>query len=80
MSQSLFAEPRLVTSTDDCLFYHTLDVPGYGTIPGFWDIRGNESEYLGGVDFTGTRVLEIGPASGQLSFFMERAGAEVVSA
>ncbi|HEX6730743.1 MAG TPA: hypothetical protein VF074_12050 [Pyrinomonadaceae bacterium] len=80
MSQSLFAEPRLVTSIDDCLFYHTLDVPGYGTINGFWDIRGNESEYLGGVDFTGTRVLEIGPASGQLSFFMERAGAEVVSA
>lgn len=80
MAQSLFAEPRVVTSVDDCLFYHTLDVPGYGTIHGFWDIRGNESEYLGGVDFTGTRVLEIGPASGQLSFFMERAGAEVVSA
>lgn len=80
MLPTLFAEPRLVTSIEDCLFYHTLDVPDHGTIRGFWDIRGNESEYLGGVDFTGKRVLEIGPASGQLSFFMERAGAEVVSA
>jgi len=80
MSQSLYAEPRLVTRPDDCLFYHTVDVPGYGTIRGFWDIRGHESEYLGDVDFAGARVLEIGPASGQLSFFMERGGAEVVSA
>ncbi len=36
-------------------------------------------EYLGKVDFAGQRVLEIGPASGFLTFEMEKRGAEVVS-
>jgi hypothetical protein len=79
MSKSLFARARDVASLDDCLFYHTVDIPEHGTIPGFWDIRGNESEYLGDVTFAGKRVLEIGPASGHLSFFMEAQNAEVVS-
>src|SRR2546423_3739919 len=76
---SLFADPRLVNSLDDCLFYHTMDIPGYGRVPGFWDLRGRESQYLGEVAFENKRVLEIGPASGHLSFFMERQGAEIVS-
>ena len=78
-AEDLYAAPRLVTSLDECLFYHTMDVPGCGVVEGYWDIRGNESQYLGGAEFEGKRVLEIGPASGQLSFFMERAGADVVS-
>jgi SAM-dependent methyltransferase len=64
---------------DDCSFYHTLDLPGHGTVPGFWDIRGKESQYLGEVVFKDKRVLEIGPATGQLSFFMDAQEAEVVS-
>jgi len=79
MSKSLFASPRAVMNLEDCSFYHTVDIPGYGTIPGFWDIRGNESHYLGDVTFTGKRVLEIGPASGHLSFFIESQNAEVIS-
>lgn len=79
MPQSLFAEPRLVSNPDECLFYHTIDVPGRGTFKGFWDIRGREQEYLGNVSFAGRRVLEIGPASGHLTFFMEKQQAEVVS-
>lgn len=71
--------PRRVAGVDDCLFYHTMEVPGYGVIPGFWDLRGGEAEYLGGVPLAGRRVLEIGPASGHLSFFMEARGAEVIS-
>src|SRR5262249_24602710 len=35
--------------------------------------------YLGGVDFRGKRVLEIGTASGFLCFHMESRGAEVVA-
>src|SRR5262249_36621471 len=35
--------------------------------------------YLGGVSFAGKRVLDVGTASGCLSFHMEREGAEVVS-
>lgn len=35
--------------------------------------------YLGNVAFAGKRVLEIGPASGYLTYFMETDGAEVVA-
>lgn len=79
MPPSLFAEPRRVSNPDECLFYHTVDVPGRGTFKGFWDLRGREEKYLGNVSFAGRRVLEIGPASGHLSFFMEKQQAEVVS-
>ena len=79
MPQSLFAEPRIVSNPDDCLFYHTVDVPNRGTFEGFWDIRGREAEYLGNINLTNRRVLEIGPASGHLTFFMEKQQAEVVS-
>jgi SAM-dependent methyltransferase len=71
--------PREVGGLDDCLFYHTAEVPGYGLVEGFWDLRGGEDEYLGGVELAGRRVLEVGPASGHLTFHMERRGADVVS-
>ena len=48
-------------------------------LPGAWDLRGHEPAYLGGVDVAGKRVLELGPATGYLTFYMERMGAEVVS-
>ena len=48
-------------------------------LPGAWDLRGHESAYLGGVDVAGKRVLELGPATGYLTFYMERMGADVVS-
>ncbi len=64
---------------EDCDFYHTVDLPGGGTVHGQWDFRGRESAYLGGVDFGGKSVLEIGPASGCLGFWMERQGASVTA-
>lgn len=75
---SLYATPRHVTSLDDCWFYHTMDIPGHGVVQGGWDLRGAERTYLGNVDFRNKRVLEVGPASGFFSFYMERQGAEVV--
>lgn|GEM_PF-319943 len=78
-ASSSYARPRLVTDLNKCFFYHTMNVPGYGSIPGHWDLRGNEGLYLGNVQLAGKRVLEIGPASGHLSFFMESQGAEVVA-
>ena len=48
-------------------------------LPGVWDLRGHESAYLGGVELAGKRVLELGPATGYLTFYMERMGAEVVA-
>jgi SAM-dependent methyltransferase len=78
-SASVFAPPRLVTRTDDCEFYHTMDVPGYGTVRGQWDLRGRVDSYLGGVELRGKRVLELGTASGFLCIEMEKRGAEVVA-
>lgn len=77
-SESVFAPPRLVTRLDDCYFYHTADLPGYGTVAGPWDLRGCADGYLGGVDLRGKRVLELGTASGFLCREMEARGAEVV--
>ena len=74
-----YAEPRKIESLSDCYFYHTMDVPGHGTIAGEWDLRGREGEYLGHFDFAGKRVLDVGAASGILSFFIEKQGADVVS-
>ena len=79
MNKSVFEEPRRVSDLDSCLFYHSIDLPGHGFQKGFWDIRGKERQYLGNFNFDARRVLELGPASGHLSFFMEREGAEVVS-
>lgn len=63
---------------EDCRFYHTITSPD-GDIRGEWDLRGNVDAYLGNVAFDGKSVLEIGPASGFLSFHMERAGASVTA-
>jgi Methyltransferase domain len=63
---------------EECGFYHTMDIPGYGTTKGLWDLRNRTDEYLGQYSFSGKRVLEIGPASGFLTFEMEGRGASVV--
>lgn len=62
----------------DCHFYHTLDLGNGRVVPGGWDMRGNEHNYMGHLDYAGLRVLEFGCASGFLSFWMERQGADVV--
>ena len=46
---------------------------------GIYDLRNNVNEYLGNVDFKKKSVIELGPASGFLSFFMENQGAKVIS-
>jgi SAM-dependent methyltransferase len=79
MSSNLYAKPLDVKRLDECYFYHTMDIPGYGRVEGEWDLTKATSEYLGNVDFKGKRVLEVGPASGYLAFEMEKRGASVVS-
>ena len=44
-----------------------------------WDLRKTVDDYLGHFDFRGKRVLDVGTASGFLTFEMEKRGAEVVS-
>jgi SAM-dependent methyltransferase len=77
---NLYAAPRRVADAADCHFYHVMEIPGHGLTTGtMWDLRGDTAAYLGNVDLAGKRVLEIGPASGFLTFYMESQGAEVVS-
>lgn len=79
MAPGLFAEPREVTDAGQCLFYHTIDLPGHGCIQGEWDLRRGIDNYLGHVDFRGKTVLDVGAATGFLSFSMEKRGADVIS-
>ena len=76
---TVFAPPRKPASLSDCVFYHTMEIPGHGLIQADWDLRPNIDQYLGQVDFRGKRVLDVGTASGYLSFHMESRGADVVS-
>jgi SAM-dependent methyltransferase len=78
-SNSLFVNPRVITELSDCYFYHTMDLPGFGEVPGHWDLRGKFDDYVGGVDVTGKSVLDVGTATGFLSFEAEKRGARVVS-
>src|SRR5580704_2622550 len=79
MTDASFALPRDGVKFEDCDFYHTVEIPGRGVVHGQWDLRQHVDEYLGGYGFAGKRVLEIGPASGFLTFEMEKRGAEVVA-
>jgi hypothetical protein len=76
---SVYAPPRTVAGPEECYFYHTMDLPTIGVVEGEWDLRDNVAAYLGGVDLRGKRVLEMGAASGFLTFTMEQLGAEVVA-
>jgi hypothetical protein len=76
--QRSLAADRAGLTLEDCSFYHTAELRDGTVVPGPWDLRGREAEYLGGVDLAGARVLEIGPASGSVTFWMEDQGADVV--
>jgi hypothetical protein len=70
---------RRVSDKNTCDFYHVVDLPEGTTTDGFWDLREKADEYLGDIELSGKRVIEIGPASGFLSFHMERQGARVAA-
>ena len=75
---SIMATPRYVDSLDDCLFYHTMELPGLGVVNGQWDLRGRFDDYVGGVKVEGKTVLDVGAATGFLSFESEANGASHV--
>jgi SAM-dependent methyltransferase len=72
---SILAQPRHVESPADCFFYHTMDLPGFGEVRGHWDLRARFDEYIGGVDLSGKSVIDVGAATGFLSFEAEKSGA-----
>jgi|ERR1043166_2401685 ubiquinone/menaquinone biosynthesis C-methylase UbiE len=71
----LLAPSRFVDSLEDCFFYHAMELPGFGLVRGHWDLRGRFDEYAGGVNVTGKSVLDIGTATGFLTFEAEKRGA-----
>ncbi len=74
-----FAQPLVVNDVNDCFFYHSFDdIEGVGSIDGEWDLRSGVESYTGHYSFAGKHVLEVGPASGFVTAFMESAGAKVV--
>ncbi len=77
--QASLSKRREGADLSDFVWYHAFELPDGRVLPGAWDLRGHETAYLGGVDIAGKRVLELGPATGYLTFYMERMGAEVVS-
>lgn len=54
-----------------------MDLPVVGLVRGTWHIR-DFAQYIGSVDLKGKTVLDVGAASGFLSFEAERAGASQV--
>lgn len=81
LQSKLWAEPIEVTDPAQCRFYHTIELPDGEVQDGDWDLRGREADYSGHVDLSGKRVIDLGTASGFMSFAFEGMGAsEVVSA
>jgi tetratricopeptide (TPR) repeat protein len=64
----------------DCLFYHTMRFPDNSEALGHWDISaGSFADYIGNMELRGKTVLDVGTASGFLSFEAERRGAIVTA-
>jgi hypothetical protein len=62
-------------------FYHAMELPGIGPVgmEDGWDLRGRFDEYTGHVPLAGRTVLDVGTASGFLSFEAEQRAASVTS-
>jgi hypothetical protein len=73
-----FAAPKVVTDPKQCVFYHTMDLPD-SAVKGHWDLRGRLFDYIGGLTVSGKSVIDVGTASGFLTWELEKAGADVVS-
>jgi SAM-dependent methyltransferase len=79
MTTVTWETPWTVSERDDCWFYHVMDLPGLGQVSGEWDLRGTIDSYLGPCRLKGRTVLDVGCASGYVSFEMEKRGASVAS-
>lgn len=62
----------------NCFFYHVQEIPGI-TKPttGLFDLRENINQLLGKCNFKNKKVLELGPASGFITFYLESLGAKM---
>ena len=77
--EKLYIEPISVEGAAECRFYHSLDLPQSGKQTGDWDLRGKFDNYVSNVPLAGKTVLDVGTASGFLTFEAEKRGGQVVS-
>lgn len=77
--EGIYQQPWADVRQEDCIFYHSFDLPDGRSITGDWDMRGKFDDYIGHVNLAGKRVVDFGTASGFLSFEAEKRGADVVS-
>jgi hypothetical protein len=73
-----FVEKALeVADPKECAWYQTFDWPDGRVVKGRWDYRKNVDDYIGQMNFAEKSVIEIGPASGYITYAMEQRGARV---
>jgi Methyltransferase domain len=72
-------QPWPMPALEECKFYHSLDFPDGEKITGHWDIRTRFEQYIGGYQLSGKTVLDVGTASGFLSYSAEALGARVTA-
>lgn len=75
----MFVETKNNIKLEDCVFYHTMDIPGHGHVEGEWDLRGKEKQYLGDFDFSNKSVIEIGPSTGAITVYLSKSCSSLVS-
>lgn len=75
----MYIQPKTNIELKDCKFYHSFSFPDGTVIDGDWDLRNCVQDYLGNIDYKDQRIIDVGAASGYLSFEMEKMGADVVS-
>jgi len=75
----LEATPRDVRDPESCVFYHSIDLPTYGPQAGVWDLRGRFDDYTAHVALSARSLLDVGTATGFLTFEAEKRGARVTS-
>ena len=73
-----YASPIEGQEIRDCYFYHVMNLPQVGTVGGAWDLRGRFDDYIANTRLAGRSVLDVGTASGFLSFEAEKRGASRV--
>jgi SAM-dependent methyltransferase len=79
MTTDLSLTGQIDPKLSDCVFYHTIDIAGYGVVEGMRDTRGFFDPYIGNIQLEGKTLLDIGTASGFFAFEAEKRGATVTA-
>ena len=62
--QEALSKLREGADLSDFTWYHATELPDGRVLPGAWDLRGHEADYLGGVDLAGTACSSSGRPPG----------------